>query len=105
MPSVQTCPTWGVFVPASCLFPLLVLVCVYPPLWVVLLGHTICLFVCLLFPAARKMAVDKAGRLLSSKRLALVLDLDNTLLHCSDHPDAGRQEPRGWERGAAGGCR
>lgn len=36
------------------------------------------------------MHIDKSGRLLNSKRLALVLDLDNTLLHCSDHPDAGR---------------
>lgn len=55
----------------------------------------------LILSAAKKMAIDKSGRLLSSKRLALVLDLDNTLLHCSDHPDAGRCQP--GNRGGYGG--
>ncbi len=36
------------------------------------------------------MHTDKKTKLLNTKKLSLVLDLDNTLLHCSDHPDAGR---------------
>ncbi|CAM9970271.1 unnamed protein product [Choristocarpus tenellus] len=50
-----------------------------------------------MYKEARVLHVDKSNRLMSSRKLALVLDLDNTLLHCTDHPEAPRLIAPGTE--------